>query len=210
MSKALVEPSAQPDSVASRRPRRAWVALALVAAVAPAGCRPAAREPDGPGARERAIADAVHLVLSADREIYAKQVVDRLANQERVIRASEHWKDDKLLPLPAQMFRMGADRVRQQSKSLSYGLSSLWPINKQNGPHTDVETAGLHAVAGAAAGNHYAIEALATGRYFTAVYPDVAVSAACVDCHNGHRDSPRRDFKLGDVMGGMVVRVAIE
>src|SRR5439155_4448376 len=91
--------------------------------------------------------DAIHLVLSADREIYTKQVVNRLQNQEKVMKASEHWKDEKLLPLPAQMFRMGAERVREQSKTLSYALLSLWPINKQNGPRTDAEKTGLKAVA---------------------------------------------------------------
>ena len=44
-------------------------------------------------------------------------------------------------------------------------------------------------------------------KYFTAVYADTAVAQACVSCHNGHKDSPRKDFKLGDVMGGVVIRI---
>ena len=40
-----------------------------------------------------------------------------------------------------------------------------------------------------------------------AVYADVASVQACVACHNAHPESPRRDFALGDVMGGVVVRV---
>jgi hypothetical protein len=31
------------------------------------------------------------------------------------------------------------------------------------------------------------------------------VSKACVDCHNNHPNSPRRDFKLNDVMGAIVI-----
>ena len=46
--------------------------------------------------------------------------------------------------------------------------------------------------------------------YFTAVYPDKAVAEACVSCHNHHKDTPKRDFKLDDVMGGVVVRIALE
>jgi len=48
------------------------------------------------------------------------------------------------------------------------------------------------------------------GIHFTAIYPDVGVAPVCVSCHNGHKDSPRRDFKLGDVMGGVVIRIPLE
>jgi len=44
-------------------------------------------------------------------------------------------------------------------------------------------------------------------KYFTAVYADVAVSKACTSCHNGHQDSPKTDFALNDVMGGVVIRI---
>ena len=53
-------------------------------------------------------------------------------------------------------------------------------------------------------------ETLGDKTFFTAVYPDVAVSAACIDCHNDHKDSPRDDFKMGEVMGGVVVRIPME
>ena len=46
-------------------------------------------------------------------------------------------------------------------------------------------------------------------RYYTAVYPDVAVSDACTICHNEHKDSPKTDFKVGEVMGGVVIRVPL-
>lgn len=161
------------------------------------------------GAREaRAVADAVYLALSADRETYTTEVVNRLQNQERVLRASEHWRADRTLPLPAQMFRMGAERARKRTDSLSYALRSPWPINKQNGPRTAIEAAGLDTVR-ATAQPRYAEEELAGKRYLTAIYPDRAVSPACADCHNQHTDSPRHDFKLGDVMGGVVIRVAL-
>jgi hypothetical protein len=42
------------------------------------------------------------------------------------------------------------------------------------------------------------------------VYPDIGVAPVCVACHNAHPDSPRDDFKLGDVMGGVVIRIPVE
>lgn len=184
--------------------RNSWLPIVLLLA----GCKNL-QGPSAPtGISEREFADGLHAVLSADREVYTKQVVNRLQNEEKVIKASEHWKDDKLLPLPAQMFRMGAERAREKSKTFSYALLSLWPINKQNGPRTETEKVSLKAVADQPASNSYSNEALGGAQYLTAVYPDVAVSEACIDCHNNHADSPRHDFKVGDVMGAMVIRIA--
>jgi hypothetical protein len=187
-------------------PNERWLALALTAALVSA-CRSPQQSSTAGGLNERDFADGLHTVLSADREIYTKQVVNRLQNEDKVIKASEHWKDDKLLPLPAQMFRMGAERSREKTKSFSYALVSLWPINKQNGPHTGAEQVGLKAVADNPDQPHYAEETLNGVKYLTAVYADRAVSPACVSCHNSHQDSPRKDFKLDDVMGAVVIRV---
>jgi len=50
-------------------------------------------------------------------------------------------------------------------------------------------------------------ETLGDRKYFTAIYPDVAVAQACIQCHNEHKDSPRSDFAMDDVMGGVVIRI---
>lgn len=190
------------------RDERLARALTVTALLAMAGCKqPAAPGPAAGGIDPRVFADGIHTVLSADREVYTKQVVNRLQNEEKVLKAGEHWKDEKLLPLPAQMFRMGAERSREKTKAFSYALLSLWPINKQNAPRTDAEKAGLEAVAKAPDQPHYADETIAGVNYLTAVYADRAVSEACVTCHNAHEDSPRKDYKLDDVMGAVVIRV---
>ena len=47
-------------------------------------------------------------------------------------------------------------------------------------------------------------------QYFQAIYPDRAVSSACIGCHNSHPLSPKRDFKLNDVMGGIAITIPLE
>jgi uncharacterized protein DUF3365 len=47
-------------------------------------------------------------------------------------------------------------------------------------------------------------------QYFQAIYPDRAVSSACVSCHNSHPLSPKRDFKVNDVMGGIAITIPME
>ena len=143
------------------------------------------------------------------RMTYTRKVVQRLAKDEEVIAASEHYEDDSALPLPAQMFRFGAELVADETEDFSYSLLSLHPINKKNGPGTAAEQDGLEHVADRPGENYYGEEELGGQRYFVAIYPDYAVAEACVNCHNNHKDSPRTDAKIGDVMGGVVIRFPI-
>lgn len=46
--------------------------------------------------------------------------------------------------------------------------------------------------------------------YYQAIYPDRAVSRACVNCHNSHKESPKHDFKMNDVMGGLEILIPLE
>jgi hypothetical protein len=185
---------------------RRHLALIVLIATPAAACQETAK-PEG--ISPQLMADALHAVMESDRTVYTKAVVNRLQNEESVIKASEHWKDDKALPLPAQMFRMGAEMVAEKDVGFTYALLSMWPVNKQNKPKTEVEKKGLEYVAQNKGRNHYEEETLGDARYFTAVYADTAVAPACVKCHNEHEDSPRSDFKLGDVMGGVVVRIPV-
>jgi hypothetical protein len=179
--------------------RVALLALAAAAAL------PAAAQ----GISPQTMTDALHAVMAADRTVYTKLIVNRLQNDEKILKASEHWKDEKALVLPAQMFRYGAEEVAKTNKSFSYSLLSLWPINKQNAPRTEVEKKGLAFVAENKGKNYYSDEELGGKKYFTGVYADTAVAEACVSCHNGHKDTPKNDFKLGDVMGAVVIRIPI-
>lgn len=154
--------------------------------------------------------DALFTVMEADRAVYTEMVVQRLANDAQVIKASEHFDDDVALPLPAQMFRFGSERSAEHSSDFSYSLQSLWPINEQNAPRTELEKQGLQYVVDNPGANFYGQETLGGKTYFTAVYADVAVSQACTSCHNDHRDTPRTDFEIGDVMGGVVIRVPMD
>jgi len=153
------------------------------------------------------LADMLHMVMESDRTVYTRVIVNRLTLQDKVITASEHFEDDQALALPAQMFRFGAEMVGEKTDEFSYSLQSLWAVNSQNTPRTEVEIAGLEFIAENPGERYYGEEELGGMRYFTAVYPDVAVAPACVSSHNDHTDSPRRDFEIGDVMGGVVLRI---
>lgn len=181
--------------------------LMVVLLMGPGGC--GSNDASG-DISHRQVADALYAVMEADRQVYAELIVHRLANEENIIQASEHWRDDKALVLPAEMFRYGSERVAEGDAGIRYALISPWPINKQNGARTDVEKAGIEALAENPDSAYYATEKLAGKDYFTALYPDRAVSEACIECHNNHSESPRDDFEMDEVMGAIVIRLPLD
>ena len=179
-----------------------WLALGI--------CTAMATSVAAEGIPYKKVADMLYQVMSANREVYTRAVVQRLTIDEQILTASEHFEDDTALPLPSQMFRFVAEEVMDNTENFSYSLLSLYPINKKNGPGTDLERQGLEYVADHTGDNFYGEETLGGERYFSAVYPDYAVVKACVHCHNNHKDSPRDDLKVGDVMGGVFIRIPID
>jgi hypothetical protein len=178
------------------------------------GCSPDA--PKGPVVSQPVVtfkpqemADALHAVIAADREVYARLVVQRLA-EVKSANLPEAGKTNGSPPLPAHLLRPASESVQQKGAEFHYVVRSLWPINPKNGPETATEKTGLQYVLDHPDSNYYAEESLGGRRYFIAVYPDRAIVPACVECHNQQPDSPRKDFKSGEIMGGMVVRVPLE
>ncbi len=160
--------------------------------------------------RPQDMADALHDVIATERAVYTRLVVQRLQNDEKIIQASDNWEKDKALLVPCEKLRLGAEAIQTKGAEFSYTLRALSPINPRNKPETEVERLGLLAVSRHPETNYYANETLGGRRYLTAVYADKAISPACVSCHNAHPKTPKKDWKEGEVMGGLVVRVPLE
>ena len=154
------------------------------------------------------VANLMHDIVAADREAYAQIVVNRLMIQEKVIRADEHYVENRALLLPTHFFRLAAELSAKKNSSAVYALQSFWAIRRQNMPSTELEKIGLARVLGGTDA-FYGTEGAEGAKYFLAAYPDAATNQACVTCHNNHPESRRQDFAIGDVMGGLVVRIPL-
>lgn len=165
------------------------------------------------GITPKQFADGVHAVMMADRTVYATHVVTNLKKQESPVTAEEYWRDsENAIPLPAQMFRMGAELVDENPEAgFTYALRSKWPLNEQHKPKSDFEQKALDFLNENPGENFYGEEELAGKKYFVAVYPDRAVAEACWSCHNNHsnRGEGYPEFAKDDVMGGVLVRVPV-
>lgn len=154
-------------------------------------------------------ASYIHALIEANRKNYTENVVEKL-HRQGVAEAVEHWRDEKGVPLPAQFLLESGRLVAQKDMKFSFRLASLTPIYVWNGPTTDFERKGLDAVVKDPNQPFTGFVRLSGGRYFQAIYPDRAVAESCVNCHNTHPNSPRRDYKVNDVMGGIIISIPID
>jgi hypothetical protein len=144
----------------------------------------------------RKMADSLHAVIAANRQVDAE------------LRASEAIGSTR--PVHAVVLRQANLSIQQHGAEFSYTLRSLHPVNSSAGPQTEVEQRGLEFVANRPKEPFMTEETLGGRSYFTAVYADRATLPSCVECHNNHPKSPKNDYRHGDVMGAIVVRIPLE
>jgi hypothetical protein len=167
---------------------------------------------DNPGAAgipPEKVADYVHAVLQANRTIYTTYIVNRM-QEKGLVSASEHWEQDNALPLPAQFLQHSGHLAAESGSGIRYRLIGLSPIYQRNAPATDFERNALETLRRRPEQPVTGIVASGKKRYFQAIYSDRAVSPACVTCHNSHPLSPKQDFKLNEVMGGIAITIPLE
>lgn len=155
------------------------------------------------------VANYLYAVIEADREVYTRHVVERMQSKGVVV-ASENWEEKNTLPLPAQFLMESGRIMARKGLGVQYRLISLWPINKRNGASSEFEKIGLGTILTHPTKPYTAFVKEGGARYFQAVYPDLAVAQACIGCHNSHPDSPKRDFKINDVMGAIVISIPVK
>ena len=173
-----------------------WVIAALMGAATLGLSVPAGQ------AQDVALDMAARYILEtvkAFRTAYVINIVERV--KESGIQSKEEWiKDAHAIPLPAQFVKAaGAD-----ISSFEIGLIGLTPVYKSNLPKTQAETDALTQLA---TDRQQTVITFADGKQFKGVSADIAIVQSCVDCHNNHPNSPWRNFKKGDLMGAIVVRL---
>jgi hypothetical protein len=184
----------------------AWVAvIAMIAVLAIRSVTAVEKDSGTPmGIPPRTVADYLHAVIMAHRSFYTIHIVNRLL-QEGIVDTSENWRATNTLPLPVQFLKETSEMGELTNTKVRYHLISQWPINKDNAPTTEFERRGLEEVQRHPNRPYSGIIGRGREQFFGAVYADLAVTRVCIECHNSHPNSPKSDFKIDDVMGGLVI-----
>jgi hypothetical protein len=155
-------------------------------------------------------AEIATLQIVEDRKQFTKNVIVKLRKDgiADVHPNREYATIEGGIPLPATFVQEVSNKINAKGV-YSYDLLSKWNINKDKGLGTDFEKEAfsyLYNKEGNVFSRFMVYNGVFSLRYATA---DVASAAGCVDCHNNHDESPKHDFKLGDVMGVLVVNIPI-
>jgi len=131
------------------------------------------------------------------RSIYTKQIV--IPGIKNGLAFDENWKDGDIdsLPLPAQFLRLIAKNLETMPEPLSLFLGSDFPINTAN---NFSELQNKHFATMKETGHSQFFHMTDINRYIY-MTADIAISNACVKCHNKHKDSPKTNWKLNEIMG---------
>lgn len=131
------------------------------------------------------------------RTLYTKAIVGK--GKKQGMKFDEDWRKDDVEagPLPALFLRGVATSIKKSPVPLGLYLGSDYPVNAAN------------KFIGMQANLFEKIKVDQKPQFFydeeqklhTAMFADLAGAGACVSCHNDHKQSPKTDWKLGDVMG---------
>ena len=141
--------------------------------------------------------------VKAFRTVYSHGIVQQV--KKAGVQPKENWmEDDHAIMLPFQLVKLAGLEIKGEFKDVEVGIVSLTPIYTSNFPQTPAEANALKRMA---ADPTHKVVTFADGNQFKGLAADFAIEQTCVDCHNHHPSSTRRDFKKGDLMGALVVRL---
>lgn len=147
----------------------------------------------------------------AVRKIYTDTVVGKLKKDGVAVAPLDLKSFGSVqggIPLPASFVHATTEIINQKG-GYSVDLLSLWNINPNKGPRNQFEQQSLQGLVNSPQEIKESVIGDGDDAKYFQVLADVASTDACVTCHNGHPSSPKRDFAIGDVMGGVVVSVAL-
>jgi len=145
--------------------------------------------------------------LSEFREIYSREVVSKLVGQGIKVSHDFHNKADTI-PLPATAAMMIGRNISNVDLGISTKLYSPYPFPwRRNEFKGDFQQQAWQALSDDKNAPFYRFLTTKNGQkklfYATA---DV-LKPSCVECHNTHPDSPKRDWREGDLRGILEVEL---
>src|SRR5262244_2403929 len=152
---------------------------------------------------ERALteqADELSSTIDSIRNYYASNVVGRvLAHGEKTQVLPNYAEVPGAIPIPATLSLELGDLINRSHGNTQFRFFSDYPF-KNRPPHAfdDFELKALESLRQ----NPHARVSEVSGSIFdrrVRLATPIIMAAACVNCHNTHPDSPKRDWQVGDV-----------
>ncbi len=162
-------------------------------------------------ALEQAGLAAASSVLKSAQEarmFYAREIVPKASAKGVRIQHEYEGREDAI-PVPATLIRALAESDKSGN---GLRLYSRQPFAFRKGDDKRLDGFEQEALAWLEknpAGTFHRIERRNGVPVMRLARADVMVNETCTTCHNSHPDSPRRDWKVGDVRGALEVSIPI-
>ena len=148
------------------------------------------------------------------RKYYASNVVGvvKKNSQGKVKINFDHKEKKDTIPLPATMIHDMGALVSQQKGGIKLKLYSDFPFpNRANRVLDDFSTKAMQTFReGNVDEDVIKVEKYEGKESVRVAVVDFLVAPGCVNCHNTRADTPKNDWKLGDVRGSLEVIIPIE
>jgi class 3 adenylate cyclase len=141
-------------------------------------------------------------IIDDMRGFYASDVVARvLAAHQQVKPVHNYTEIDGAIPIPATLSIELGHRISARNAAVQYRFVSDFPFKGREAHALDgFETSALASLRANPKQQIVQVAGSIFDRNVRMVSP-VMMGEACVACHNSHPDSPKKDWKVGDVRG---------
>jgi diguanylate cyclase (GGDEF)-like protein len=151
------------------------------------------------------VADQIKLT----RGYYTRYVVAKELEHGTLKPGYDHQNDPQAIPLPATFVQDISALLKQKDTTLSLVSPYPWP-NRANRKMDNFQATAWDAFQQDSS-TVFSREEIRDGRRILRVaVADRMTESACVSCHNTDSESPKKDWKLGDVRGVMEVTRVVE
>jgi adenylate cyclase len=154
-------------------------------------------------------ASDVNSILSSVRHYYANNVVGRILASPGTTKVVHNYKDyPGAIPIPATLSLELGKVVGEQQKNIKYRFVSDYPF-KNRVPHA-FDAFETDALSRLRQNSNQQLTRISSSIFSDGVrlIAPVMMEQPCVNCHNSHPESPKTDWRVGDVRGIQEVSIS--
>jgi class 3 adenylate cyclase len=150
----------------------------------------------------RTQASEISRIIDEMRGFYGSEVVGRVLQADDAVTATHNYRDvPGAIPIPATLSIELGKRISAHDGSVKYRFVSDLPFKGRDPHQLDAfERNAIFALRANPREPIIEVSGSLFDRHVRAAAP-VVMGQVCVTCHNSHPDSPKTDWKVGDVRG---------
>jgi PAS domain S-box-containing protein len=148
-------------------------------------------------------------LLISFRNFYSSRLLPIVREHSKLAITHDYKSRPGALPIPATMTLDLVDEIARSNPEMNLRLVSPYPFPWRKVTLDAFETEALAALQASGKDEFMRLEDAPGGKVLRYAAP-IRLAASCVGCHNVHPDSPKRDWKEGDVRGVQVMSLPLE